>query len=42
MDFDLGAGAAELRTRLRTLIEQHFDPGFLGALCNYVERTDCW
>ncbi len=31
MDFDLGAGAAELRTRLRTLIEQHFDPGFLGA-----------
>lgn len=31
MDFDLGAEAAELRTRLRALIEENFAPGFLGA-----------
>lgn len=31
MDFDLGAGAAALRSRLRAQIEAHFPPEFLGA-----------
>jgi len=31
MDFDLGAEAAALRDRLRTLIGQHLAPDFLGA-----------
>jgi alkylation response protein AidB-like acyl-CoA dehydrogenase len=31
MDFDLGTHAGALRHRLRTLIEQHFPPDFLGA-----------
>ncbi|MFV0316055.1 MAG: acyl-CoA dehydrogenase family protein, partial [Microthrixaceae bacterium] len=31
MDFDLGAQAAALRDRLRTLIEANFDADFLGA-----------
>lgn len=31
MDYDLGADAAELRKRLRALIDKHLPPGFLGA-----------
>ncbi len=31
MDFDLGAGAAELRARLRALIAAHTAEGYLGA-----------
>ena len=31
MDFELGAEAGALRTRLRALIAEHFDATFLGA-----------
>lgn len=31
MDFDLGAQAANLRARLRTLVQEHFEDDFLGA-----------
>ena len=31
MDFDLGEQAADLRTRLRELIDEHTPEGFLGA-----------
>ena len=31
MDFDLGAGAADLRSELRALVAEHVPPDFLGA-----------
>lgn len=31
MNFDMGEGAAELRTKLRALVREHVPPGYLGA-----------
>jgi len=45
MDFDLGEGAAALRTRLRTLVAEHFGDGFLGAFTDDpadLDRTNAF
>ena len=40
MDFDLGDGAAELRLRLRGLIQENFGPNFLGSFTNNPNDLD--